>query len=44
VDTINQEMTVVTLNPNTKRLDGIGYRNLAADAADISRAPARTGG
>ncbi len=36
-DTTNQEMIAVTYSQNNKRLEGIGYRNLAYDAA------ARTG-
>ena len=36
VDVINQEMMAVTYNQNTKRLDGIGYVNLAFDAATRS--------
>jgi len=30
---VNQEMIAVTYNTNFKRLDGIGYRNLAMDAS-----------
>lgn len=36
VDTVNQEMIAVTYNTNFKRLDGIGYRNLAMDASLFS--------
>ena len=32
VDVINQELMAVSYNQNTKRLDGLGYRNLAYDA------------
>lgn len=32
IDVINQEMMAVVYNQNTKRLDSIGYRNLAYDA------------
>ena len=32
IDVINQEMMAVAYNQNTKRLEGIGYRNLAYDA------------
>ena len=32
IDVVNQEMIAVAYNQNTKRLDGIGYRNLAYDA------------
>ncbi len=41
IDAVNQEMVVVTYNPNTRQLEGIGYRNLAADAADVVRAATR---
>ena len=37
VDVINQEMIAITYNPNTKSLDGIGYRNLAVDEATVTR-------
>ena len=36
VDVINQELMAVTYNQNSKRLEGIGYRNLAFDAASRS--------
>ena len=42
VDTANQELIAVTYNPNTKVIDGIGYRNLAGDAAGIIRGRGRT--
>jgi hypothetical protein len=32
IDTANQEMVAVRWNEGQKGLDGIGYRNLAADA------------
>lgn len=32
-DVVNQELIAITYNQNTKRLEGIGYRNLAYDAA-----------
>lgn len=32
VDEVNQELMAITYNHNTKRLEGIGYRNLAYDA------------
>jgi hypothetical protein len=38
VDVANQEMIAVTYNQNTKLLEGIGYRNLAADAAGMAAA------
>ena len=43
-DTVNQELLVVTYDPIGKRLDGIAYRNLAADAADFLRTRTRPGG
>ena len=43
-DTVNQELMVVTYDPIGKRLDGIAYRNLAADAADFLRTRSRPGG
>jgi hypothetical protein len=43
-DTVNQELIVLGYNPSTKRLEGIGYRNLAADSAEWSRGRTRPGG
>src|SRR5688572_605119 len=37
VDVANQEMIAMTYNPNSKVLDGIGYRNLAGDAGAVVR-------
>ena len=37
-DVSNQEMIAVVFNPNSKALEGIGYRNLAADASSVNRA------
>ena len=37
VDVINQEMIAFAFNPNSKALDGIGYRNLAVDAGTRRR-------
>ena len=37
VDTVNQEMAIVAYNPQTKQLDGVGYANLARDAASLVR-------
>ena len=37
IDDRNQELVAVTLDPNTKALQGITYRNLAADAAVVTR-------
>jgi hypothetical protein len=37
VDTVNQELAVVAYNPQTKQLDGVGYANLAQDAARLIR-------
>ena len=34
VDTINQEMTVMTYDSASRSVKGIAYRNLAADAAN----------
>jgi hypothetical protein len=39
VDAVNQELVVVTYNGTTRTLDGITYRNLAADAADVGSRP-----
>jgi len=36
VDVSNQEMIAMMYNPNTKVLDGVGYRSLSADAASIT--------
>ena len=44
VDAVNQELIVLGYNASTKRLDGIGYRNVAADSADWMRGRARPGG
>lgn len=35
IDGNNQEMIGVALNNTSKKLDGIGYRNLAADARSL---------
>lgn len=35
VDTVNQELIALTYDTSTKRLKGIGFRNLAADAASV---------
>lgn len=37
VDTINQEMMVIAFSQSSKRLEGIGYRNLAQDADSLGR-------
>ncbi|MEE8459002.1 MAG: hypothetical protein V3S08_03975 [Phycisphaerales bacterium] len=34
IDTVNQEMTVMTYESATRNVKGIAYRNLAADAAN----------
>ena len=44
VDAVNQELIAVTYNPNTKLIDGIGYRNLASDAAEVLRGRSRPAG
>ena len=36
-DVANQEMLALAYDPNTQTLDGVGYRNLAADAAAVQR-------
>lgn len=41
VDVANQEMVAMAYNNNTKVLDGVGYRNLATDAANVVRNRAR---
>lgn len=43
LDTVNQELIAVTYNPSTKQIDGIGYRNLAADQATVLHGPSRPG-
>ena len=40
-DVANQELIAMTYNGNTKVLDGVGYRNLATDAANVVRSRAR---
>ncbi len=35
VDTVNREMIAITYDPNQGQLEGVGYRNLAADVATI---------
>lgn len=37
VDTVNQEMMVVAFTQSDRRLTGVGYRNLATDAASLLR-------
>ena len=44
VDSTKQELIVVAYDQNTKLVDGIGYRNLAADGAEVLRARSRPGG
>lgn len=36
VDSVNQELVAVTYNTQTKLLDGVGYRNLRADATALT--------
>ncbi len=43
VDAANQELMIIAYNANTKLLDGIGYRNLAVDAAELLRGRTRPG-
>lgn len=40
-DVANQEVIAMAYNSNTKVLDGVGYRNLAADAVSVVRNRAR---
>lgn len=35
VDTVNEEMIALTFDPNTKKVGGLGYRNLAADVSTL---------
>ena len=44
VDTANQELIAVTYNPNTKLIDGVGYRHIGADAAEVARGRGRPAG
>ena len=37
VDTVNQELIAVNYEYSTKRLKGVGHRNIAADLGDMSR-------
>ena len=37
VDSVNQELIGVTYSANARDLVGVGYRNLAADAASMQR-------
>jgi hypothetical protein len=37
-DVTNQELIAITYNHSTKLIEGIGYRNLASDAANLARA------
>ena len=43
VDAANQELMIIAYDRNTKLLDGIGYRNLAVDAAELLRGRSRPG-
>jgi hypothetical protein len=36
VDTVNQELIAVTYDPNAKTVEGIGYRDLAADTRTLT--------
>ena len=40
-DVANQEVIAMAYNVNNKVLDGVGYRNLAADAANVVKNRAR---
>lgn len=44
VDTVNQEMVVMQYDSTTRTLVGVTYRDLAADAADLTRTRTRAGG
>jgi hypothetical protein len=37
MDTVNQELIAINYEYSTKRLKGVGHRNVAADIADMSR-------
>ena len=37
IDAVNQEMIVAMYDTSNKKLDGIGYRNLAGDARSVMR-------
>jgi hypothetical protein len=37
VDVNNQEMVIMTYSPQNKVVEGVGYRNLAVDAASATR-------
>ncbi len=41
VDVVNQDLIAVTYDPSTRRLEGLGYRNLAADALEWLRGRSR---
>lgn len=43
-DVVNQELIAVTYNPSSRRLEGLGYRNLATDATEWLRGRTRPGG
>jgi len=42
-DSVNQEMVVMRYDSATRTLQGVTYRDLAADAADLMRGRAHTG-
>jgi hypothetical protein len=37
VDTVNQELIALTYDTSTKRLKGVGHRDIANDMADMAR-------
>lgn len=43
IDTTNQRMIAATYERNNNRMQGIGFRDLAADAAELARSPVRPG-
>ena len=44
VDVVNQEMMVLTYISASRELKGLAYRDLKADAADLTRSRSRAGG
>ena len=44
IDSVNQEMIVLTYDAAKRSLSGLAYRNLAADSAELTRGRTRAGG
>lgn len=44
VDSVNQEMVVVTYNPSTNQLEGVTYRHLGADVQQTMQHPGQPRG